>query len=94
MELDLAVSTADLVVTGEGFVDETSYEGKVVGGVTAMAAAHDLPVLVVAGDVFDGVETRAPTVSLVERFGEQRAMTATMECVREVVTEHLEAMRT
>ena len=38
-ELDLAerIEAADLVVTGEGFVDEQSFEGKVVGGVAELA---------------------------------------------------------
>ena len=51
-ELDLAaaVEEADLVVTGEGFVDEASFQGKVVGGIAALAAEYHVPVLVVAGE--------------------------------------------
>ena len=38
-ELDLydAIAAADLVITGEGYLDEQSFEGKVVGGVQALA---------------------------------------------------------
>lgn len=46
-----AVATADLVVTGEGTYDATSLRGKVVGGVAAVAAAHAVPCVVVAGQV-------------------------------------------
>ena len=88
--LDEVVDGADLVVTGEGFVDAGSYQGKVVGGVVAMAAAAGVPVLVVAGDVFDGTETRAPTCSLVQTFGEERARSQVLGCVREVVAAELE----
>jgi glycerate kinase len=90
-ELDLAASVerADLVVTGEGFVDEASFQGKVVGGIAALAAEYEVPVLVVAGEVFDGVGDRVPAVSLVQEFGRERAMTETLACITEVVGSHL-----
>lgn len=87
--LDERLEGADLVVTGEGFIDEASFEGKVVGGVTRMAAEAGVPVLAVAGQVFDRVEERVPSVSLVERFGPQRARAETVACVEAVVAEHL-----
>jgi glycerate 2-kinase len=43
--LDEAVEGADLVITGEGFLDEQSFEGKVVGGVAELAASLGVPVL-------------------------------------------------
>lgn len=46
-----AVAAADLVVTGEGRYDATSVRAKVVGGVSALAAAHAVPCLVLAGQV-------------------------------------------
>ena len=88
---------ADLVVTGEGFVDEQSFNGKVVGGVCEAALEAGVGVLVIGGNVEVGL--RVPeqirssvrsVVSLVERFGEERAWNATVECVRTVVQEHLE----
>lgn len=84
---------AALVVTGEGHLDDQSLKGKVVGGVVAMAASAGTPVLVVAGAA-DPVawETRLsgaqrPTVvSLVERFGTQRALAEPLACVEAAVT--------
>lgn len=92
-ELDLAaaVEEADLVVTGEGFVDEASFDGKVVGGLVQLAAEFATPMLVVAGEVFDGVGDRAETISLVERFGRERALADTLACITEAVTAHLAA---
>src|SRR5204862_4754708 len=58
VELDDYLEGADLVVTGEGFLDEQSFEGKVVGGVAERAEAAGVPVLVIAGEVFDEVATR------------------------------------
>lgn len=90
-ELDLAdaVEGADLVVTGEGFVDEASFHGKVVGGLVDLAAEFDVPVLVVAGEVFDGVDDRVETISLVSCYGRDRAMTDTLACITEAVTARL-----
>jgi glycerate 2-kinase len=72
-ELGLAerIEAADVVVTGEGFLDEESFEGKVVGGVAAMAAAAGRPVVAIVGEVLDGVTLPAGlhVVSLVERCG-------------------------
>ena len=89
VDLDSALEGADLIVTGEGFVDAQSFEGKVVGGVSERAAAAGVPVLVVAGEVYDEAGRRVDAVSLVERFGEERARRDPCACVEEVVRERL-----
>ena len=90
--LDEKLEGADLVVTGEGFLDEASFEGKVVGGVADLAAELGVPVLAVVGRVYDEVHDRVPVVSLVERFGEDRALHDTAACVTEAVAAHLAAL--
>lgn len=90
VELWEKVEGADLVVTGEGFLDEQSFEGKVVGGVVALCEEAGVPVVAIAGEVLDGAaEGRVEAISLVERFGEERARTATLACIEEVVAELL-----
>ncbi len=97
-ELDLAgrVAKADLVVTGEGHLDKETFSGKVVGGVTALAVTAGVPVLVVAGEIDAGAvppawsEAGIEVVSLVERFGFDRATADTLGCIDEVVAQHLE----
>ncbi len=44
-----AIASADLVITGEGLLDAGSFDGKVVGGVIDLAAAAQVPVLVIVG---------------------------------------------
>ncbi|HEX7168776.1 MAG TPA: glycerate kinase [Acidimicrobiales bacterium] len=86
------IEKADLVVTGEGFLDEETFNGKAVGGVLSLAAEAGVPVLVVAGDVLDDVDVPAGdvhVVSLVEAFGEERARSQTEACVEEAVTRFL-----
>jgi glycerate kinase len=85
IDLEDRIEGADLVVTGEGFVDEQSFQGKVVGGVLELAHLAGVPALVVAGELLVGVPLPARAVSLVERFGKERAMVDTPACVREVV---------
>ena len=82
------IAAADLVVTGEGFVDAESFAGKVVGGVVELAGEAAVPVLVVAGEIYDDPPP-VPAVSLVERFGRDRATGEALECVRSAVREHL-----
>ncbi len=87
--LDEQLEGVDLVVTGEGFLDAQSFEGKVVGGVTGLAAALAVPVLVIAGDIYDGVDAGLDAVSLVARVGADRAFADPLGAIREVVYERL-----
>jgi len=97
VELDQAIEGADLVVTGEGFLDEASFDGKVVGGVAEVAASLGVPVVAVVGEVVRtdevaaGVERSgiAEVVSLVERSGRERALADAVGCVEEAVVEVL-----
>lgn len=88
--LEATMEGADLVVTGEGFLDEESFDGKVVGGVAQMAGRLGLPVFAVVGQCYDDVEDRLETVTLVERFGADRAIDDTVACITEVVRAFLQ----
>lgn len=77
---------ADLAITAEGFLDQQSFEGKVVGGVALLAREAGVPVVAIAGEVFDGVEEQIEAVSLVERFGAARARSDTVACIEEVAS--------
>ena len=90
-ELGLAdrMGEVDLVVTGEGFLDAQSFEGKVVGGVMDLAAEVGVPVLVVAGEVFDDSPPTVDAISLVEHFGRDRAIASAASCIEDAVAERL-----
>lgn len=93
LDLDELVEAADLVVTGEGFLDEESFDGKVVGGVVELADQLGVPVVAVVGESFDDVGARVPVVSLVEQHGRELAMSATQQCLRDVAQAVLDAAR-
>jgi glycerate 2-kinase len=77
-ELDLYdhLEGADLVITGEGCLDDSSSAGKVVGGVASIAAELDIPVLAIVGSD-DRSDRSAPAgievASLVDEYGEDEA---------------------
>jgi glycerate 2-kinase len=81
------IARADLVVTGEGYLDKQSFAGKAVGGVAHLAGQAGVPVVVIAGDGEAG--SPIPFVSLVERFGRDRSFDSPAECITEVVAERL-----
>jgi len=91
--LDESIASADLVITGEGFLDAESFEGKVVGGVAQLCAAAGVPCLAVVGEVVDPVPplpAGLSVVSLTAQFGEERSMSDPVGCAVEVVLEHVE----
>ena len=63
--LEATLAGADLVVTGEGALDEQTLAGKAVAGVARRASAHGIPVVAVCGRLdldaagLDALEVRA-----------------------------------
>lgn len=72
--LDDQLATAELVLTGEGRFDGTSWTGKLVGHVLGAAERHAVPAMVVAGQV--AAQCTVPTVSLTEIAGSAEAAMA------------------
>lgn len=48
-QLEHKISNADWVITGEGKFDQQTLSGKTVFGVSQIAKAHNVPVIVIAG---------------------------------------------
>ncbi|HJQ74028.1 MAG TPA: glycerate kinase, partial [Gaiellaceae bacterium] len=89
--LEDRLANADLVVTGEGRVDATSLAGKVVGRVLDRARAAGVEALVVAGD--KATDSRIDAISLVERYGPERALSEPANCLAELVESALATRR-
>lgn len=91
--LDQMIEDADLVITGEGFLDDESFEGKVVGGVADMCAALNRPCLAIVGEVVEPLPDLPRTltvVSLIDRFGEERSFADPVGCAIEIALEFVE----
>ena len=80
----------DLVITGEGALDATSFDGKVVGGLLEFASESGIPVVAVVGaadpEVVETWTDRIEVVSLSDLFGVERALAEPKACVTEAVT--------
>jgi glycerate kinase len=88
---DERLAETDLLVTGEGRLDATSFTGKVVGRALERAGAAGVETLVVAGEV--AAESGIDAISLVERYGPERAFGDPAECIAEVVANALATSR-
>ncbi|MEO0492265.1 MAG: glycerate kinase [Actinomycetota bacterium] len=88
------IEDADLVVTGEGKVDSTSFDGKVVGAVIELATAAERAVVVIGGRVDDEARRRLDDldvawIDLVDTYGETAAVATTADVVAASVSDFL-----
>lgn len=83
------IAEADLVITGEGFMDEETFGGKAVGGIQEMASELNTPVVAICGDIDEAMRTRMDSVSLVDLFGEQEAFTQPLHCIEQAAMQIL-----
>ena len=87
---------ADLVITGEGQLDITSFEGKVVGGVAQLAHENGVPVAAIVGRVHPSAHDsddysliKRGVTDLVATFGETKALTEPKWCIEQAAREVL-----
>jgi glycerate kinase len=82
-DLDRHLDNADLVVTGEGKLDQPSFEGKAVGHLFDLCEESEIPIVAIVGTVDD--ELRLPPKrdvrSLTRLHGVDRAMSDTVDLV-------------
>jgi len=102
VELSERLDAADVVVTGEGYLDEQSLDGKVVGGVSDLAMRACVPVIVIAGDADrdarvtlaarGSIDAPVTVISLVERFGDRRPFDEPRWCIEAAARDALAAV--
>ena len=87
------VRSVDLVITGEGFMDSESFDGKVVGGVVEIATELNKPVVAICGEIQEAVRSRVDSVSLIDLFGEQQAFAQPLHCIEQAALQVLKRLR-
>ena len=101
VDLHERIAAADVVVTGEGYLDLQSLDGKVVGGVIELAVEAGLPVIVIAGDADPAArdrvlraspDGRVTVVSLIEQFGGRRPFDEPLWCIERAAHDRLAAL--
>lgn len=93
VRLDEALDGASLVITGEGFLDAGSFQGKVVGGVHRWAEELGVATTAIVGQSQAGLELPKgmDVRCLTDLFGIERSMNETLAVVETVVGDVLSA---
>lgn len=80
------VASADVLLTGEGRLDASSLRGKVISGLLTEAQRAEVPMAVLCGrSEIEMPEARVE--SLVDRFGEERAMGHARDALEDLAAE-------
>lgn len=91
-----AVKNHDLIVTGEGLLDDTSYEGKVVGNVQQLARDAGRDCLAIVGDIDENISTveaqELRTLSLTQLFGSDDAHKNVLRCIEDAMLNYLKTL--
>ncbi|CAB4642265.1 MAG: glycerate kinase [Actinobacteria bacterium] len=93
---DEAVKEHDLVITGEGLLDDTSFDGKVVGSVLDYAQEAKKRTLAIVGDIDEAMDSslraEIETISITEMFGADMALQQVLRCVEDATTDVLKKL--
>ena len=90
IELDERVERCEIVVTGEGFMDDQSFAGKVVGGMQGLAESKGKKLCAVVGDA--DVEVDFPVANLTSLFGLDEATTKTRTAIERAALDLLRGL--
>ena len=92
-DFDDALRDIDLVITGEGLLDDTSFDGKVVGSVLSYAREAKKKTLAIVGDIDEVTDASQYTdmhvVSLTEKFGAEQSQQQVLRCIEDAARELL-----
>jgi glycerate kinase len=80
------IAQCDLIITGEGYLDNESFDGKVVGGVQQLAQQFNKHVVVICGGADVDAQQRIESLSLIENFGESESFSQPLMCVEKAAT--------
>ena len=76
---------ADLVITGEGQLDDTSLDGKVIGGLESLTAELGIPLVAIVGaadpDLVKELKGRIEVMVLSDLYGTNLAMSQPKHCI-------------
>ncbi len=75
------IADHDVIITGEGFMDTESFNGKVVGGVRDIARKAGKPVVAICGGAQQSVGSEIDAIVLVNEFGEREAFNHTLTSI-------------
>ena len=93
---DEAVKEHDLIITGEGLLDDTSFDGKVVGSVLDYASEAKRRTIAIVGDVDEAMDEKLraeiEAVSITEMFGNDMAVQQVLRCIEDAASDLLKKL--
>jgi glycerate 2-kinase len=93
---DEAVKEHDIVITGEGLLDDTSFDGKVVGSVFDYAQDAKKRTIAIVGDIDEAMDSslraEIEAINITEMFGADTAHQQVLRCVEDATTEVLKKL--
>ncbi len=90
--LEDAIAHADLIITGEGKLDQQTAEGKAIGGVVSIARKYSKPVIAICGQVLlDGDAIQK--MGLTAAFSIQRSIRSIDESIKSTLDDLRETSR-
>jgi glycerate kinase len=93
---DEAVKEHDLIITGEGLLDDTSFDGKVVGSVLDYANEAQKRTMAIVGDIDEAMDpellAEIEAVSITEMFGSDMAMQQVLRCIEDAALDVLKKL--
>lgn len=94
---DEALHHADIVITGEGQLDDTSFSGKVVGSVVDYANEAHVPVHAIVGDIdahmLPELRSEITATSLTEKYGADMSMQQVLRCIEDAARDILRSYK-
>ena len=94
---DEALRSADIVITGEGELDDTTFTGKVVGSVVDYANEAHVPVHAIVGTIDNNMlpelRSRVTATSLTEKFGADMSMQQVLRCIEDAARDILRSAK-
>jgi len=92
-DFDDALRDTDLVITGEGLLDDTSFDGKVVGSVLSYAREAKKKTVAIVGDIDEVTDvsqyTDMQVMNLTEKFGAEQSQQQVLRCIEDTARELL-----
>ena len=93
---DEAVKEHDFIITGEGLLDDTSFDGKVVGSVLDYANEAQKRTMAIVGDIDEAMDpellAEIEAVSITEMFGSDMAMQQVLRCIEDAALDVLKKL--
>ena len=78
IDLEARIEACDFVITGEGFLDAQSFEGKVVGSMYELASMKEKHLAAIVGDADETLTPPFEVANLTTMFGNDEAMSRTL----------------